>query len=364
MRNSMINPRLTYELVRRGVFRNQPVHIADVGMRHGLEDFWNPLKPDLDVIGFEPEQVECDRINALEVPHKQVCFPIALDSEPQTRRFVSRRRNNASSGYILHNAWWTHRFATNDEGSDPYAFKLPPRHSLEGENEEAFAAGELTYTDVETTTLTHFIADNGLACPDFLKIDTEGADYDVLIGAADHLSAGGILGVKIEYRFIPDRAGKLFHDIYSYLFEKGYFLMDIEINRASRRALPMPVAWNHTDQFGNPIGGPTEVGQPTDGDAVFFRDLLADDFKPRNDQDRHRVLKAAAMAEMFNLPDYAAELLLYYREGLAPLLDVDTVLDQLVPLGFPPPYPSFGDYVREQIRTVQRYRPPPASDAE
>lgn len=358
MQNVMTNPRLTHELVRRGIFAEDPLRLVDVGMRHGVEGFWNNFNANLDVVGFEPDQEECDRINSTSPPFRQRCFPVALDSKAQERSFFERGANNASNGFMRHNIWWTHRFGHNAASWDPLHLNLPRRESIEQETPSDVRREQVNTRTIQTSTLYEFLNEIEFECPDFLKVDTEGADFEVIQGAEKLLNPTGILGIKCEFRLIPDREGALFHEIFSYMVSKGYFLAGIEMNKSSRRAMPMPVAWNHTDQYLNPISGPTDIGQPTDGDMLFFRDLIADDYRPEKDADIRRILKTAAMLEIFGLPDCAAELLLYYKDAIASILRVEDVLDQLVPEGFPKPYPPFSEYVQEQIRTVQRYRPP------
>ena len=93
--------------------------------------------------------------------------------------------------------------------------------------------------------------------------------------------------------------------------------------------------------------GPTTKGQIVAGDAVFFRDLIADQYvaEATDRKSQIRVLKAAAIMEIYNLPDCAAELLIYYRNALSNLVNVDDLLAQLVPNYFGRPL-SYGDYIR------------------
>jgi FkbM family methyltransferase len=350
VRGLIDNPRFTYDLVKRRAFDDNAFLLIDVGMMGGIEPYWHSLGDQIEAIGFEPDQAECDRINATPTIFRKRCFPVALDSAPQRRVIRRRAYNLASSGYYVQRYWWTNRFGLGPMDRTPFDYSLPPRESTE--EQDANADIEI----IETTTLVRFLAEIGVSDVDFLKVDVEGADFDVLLGAEKLLSPQGFLGVKCEVRLIPDRDIPLFHEIYAYLFSRGYFLMQMDLNRASRRVLPMPVAWEHKNHLGEPIAGPTERGQITDGDILMCRDLMADGFEPRSTKDAQRILKAAAMFEIFDLPDCAAELLLYYRPALDKIVPVADLIEQLVPLGYNP-QPDFAQYVREQHRTVQRLRP-------
>ena len=65
--------------------------------------------------------------------------------------------------------------------------------------------------------------------PDFLKIDAEGADYEILKGA-NLLLKNSILGVQIESSFAVRHVGSvLFGEIDTYLKNLGYQLFDLQI---------------------------------------------------------------------------------------------------------------------------------------
>jgi FkbM family methyltransferase len=78
---------------------------------------------------------------------------------------------------------------------------------------------------VEIETLDRFCAAHGIEHVDFLKVDTEGHDLDVLRGAEDLLGAGAIELVEVESGMSRDNATHVrFESLKEHLEEKGYRL--------------------------------------------------------------------------------------------------------------------------------------------
>jgi FkbM family methyltransferase len=74
---------------------------------------------------------------------------------------------------------------------------------------------------VHTTTLDDYFS--GVAKPDFIKVDTDGFDYDVLLGADALLSREDRPIVFFEFeRPLLERAGRRPEDLLGYLKQKGY----------------------------------------------------------------------------------------------------------------------------------------------
>ncbi|MGS4946646.1 FkbM family methyltransferase [Meridianimarinicoccus sp. RP-17] len=65
-------------------------------------------------------------------------------------------------------------------------------------------------------------AETGIAAVDFLKIDTEGADFSVMQGFAGMLAARSVRLVQFEYNFHAFNARVFFHDIHRLLKAHGY----------------------------------------------------------------------------------------------------------------------------------------------
>src|SRR5205823_1092351 len=75
---------------------------------------------------------------------------------------------------------------------------------------------------------------------DFIKVDTDGHDYEVLRGCDEILRSGRVLGLAVEAQFHGpvSRDANLFSNIDAYLRSRGFGLFDLEVYRYSRAALP------------------------------------------------------------------------------------------------------------------------------
>jgi hypothetical protein len=161
---------------------------------------------------------------------------------------------------------------------------------------------------------------------DFLKVDTDGSDIIVLLGARDQLSRN-VLGVEVEAQFTGEHhpyANTLFN-IDRLMRDAGLTLVDLETYRYTRAALP--------GRFHYDIAAQTIEGATQWGEAIYARDLADPDYEkkyPLFKVTAEAVLKLACFYEIYGLPDCAAEVLVQRRSILEPKWNVGALLDALV----------------------------------
>ena len=194
---------------------SEPIDIVDVGAApiDARPEIYQPL---LDqgigrVTGFEPDAVACDKFNAMHQGNDNRCLPY----------FVG----NGGAG-TFHN------------------LRLPECSSLLAPNrvvlDQFRGFGEnfdvLSTEQVQTTRLDEV---QDLGNVDFLKIDAQGGELDVLHGSRRILD--NVLVVYCEVEFLEMYVGQpLFGDVDSMLRESGFSFHAFE-NMAKRAFLPMIV---------------------------------------------------------------------------------------------------------------------------
>ena len=302
-------PRLTEHLVALGTFARQPLVVIDAGARGGAESHWRHFRDQVRVLAFEPDQTECARLNAEETTISY--FPYALGRLDGTAELHLYRHSAANSLYAANPDYWNRR--TGGEMYEPVGRQL-----------------------IRVRRLDDVLREQKIEAVDFIKLDVEGAEFDVLMGAQETLARPSFLGMTFEFMLssqaflsTPERRFATFFEIHALLAREGFDLFDLSTYRFSRAAMPQPFVYRYVDSSGGLYAGPTIRGQRTNGDALYFRDLAHADSMVGIDP--IRLLKYACVLEIYGLGDCAAEALEKSRTSLASDYDVDILLNLLVP---------------------------------
>ncbi|MBC8121007.1 MAG: FkbM family methyltransferase, partial [Gemmatimonadaceae bacterium] len=234
---------------------------------------WRIFAPNLTVYGFEADVDACRQMN--------------LEFEA--------RQANWQEKHIPKALWSTVGKSTLYLTSFPACSSLyrPDRNYLKRFSGYAEYTEVVSTVEVETTTLDAFCKSEGIEEIDFLQIDVQGGDLDVLKGGAQ-IIAKSVLSTIIEVEFVPlYKDQPLFGEIDCHLRNSGFDLFDLEPYRVQRT--------------GSPIFSPIHPGQLLWSNAFYFRDLLRSD--PGKLMTPERLLKLACIADVLNFPDYTLELL-------------------------------------------------------
>lgn len=288
---------MTAALVEAGAFKEQPFTVVDVGARGGVASYWSVFGDHLRIIGFDLDPGECARLNAMD-PRTQY-LPYALDRQ-SGRRTVYVANYAASSSFYRTDATYFDRYTA-------------------GQN-----AVVLSEPVLETATLSGALASIGLHSADFIKVDAEGAELEILQGAQELLPS--VQGILSEVRFAKKFCGcPEYWEVEKYLREQSFDLYDLDVYRLSKKALPYPYLYSNYFDDGRPAAGPSTQGQVLWADALYMRDLLG------TKRDRRSLIVAACLFEIFGLSDCAAELILAHRDVFGALVSPDELLNLLVP---------------------------------
>lgn len=204
---------------------------CDVGARWGIEEPWKSFREIVDLISFEPDKEEFDSLTKKKAS-KDMIYPYALFSEHKNVCLNLTKSRGSSSLYKPN-----YEFLKNYPDSG--RFKI-----------------EDTVT-VGATSLDALYSDKILFDIDFIKIDVQGAELDILKGGGRLLNEN-ILGIQVEVEFQPLYENQpLFSDVDSFIRARlGLRIQDLR-----------KTYWKYPE--GVHIGA--NKGQLIFGDALYFR---------------------------------------------------------------------------------------------
>jgi FkbM family methyltransferase len=238
-----------------------------VGASYGVRELPH-LAPCTEVYAFEPNPSEYARLTAAEAPG------------PSRRRQTPRYRELIYQPYAIGDFCGTGAlYVTRSPMAcgllEPDLTRLreikwkgrlyPPNFG-----EHFFQV--LRTEPVEVRTLERFAREQHLDHIDYLKIDVEGSEYEVLAGAGAFL--GAISVIKAEVCFIPFRKGqKLFSEVDLLLRGRGFDLLRYEIvpNQVGYKERTAPFS------FGPSLGFSDPHGQPLQSDAIYVNRGITDE---------------------------------------------------------------------------------------
>jgi FkbM family methyltransferase len=334
-------------VVQQGLLRERLV-VIDAGCQGGVHVQWDLLGDLAEVHAFDAIAEAVEELARREVrPHRHY-YNIALGSEDGQRKFFVKP-NVFSSSFIAEDGRARFVVYGPDIVSDP---QLEPR-----DTQGASGPGARITT---VRRLDALFAQGALPPADFIKLDCEGFEPEILAGARQYMRASKTLAVVAETNFLPVEPGgrTQFDELHASLLEQGLRLFDLvserlprpeylRLREARHRTWPVPA-----DPRTRPP--PFAIGQFVVFDILFCRDLVAQSAVPEgNDTSIDRILKMMIIFEMHGLMDCATELASHFRERLGARLDVDRAIDLL--LG-PPPHARNLPEIVDCLATIAQLR--------
>jgi len=313
--------------------------LLDVGCSGGIDRQRRRMRGRLRAIGFDPDVREIERLRARE-KNPNVSYENAFAGLPPDHPLARHRPDGLK---LERNPWPRLSTARYLELTYPQG-----REAADKEKRAAnlWPAAQLADRG-SPIILPQYLLRKGFASLDFLKIDVDGADFDILNSFDQALRELKVLGVGIEVRFWGSDAETdgTFHNVDRFLKARGFELFNLTIRRYSTAALP--------SRFQARAPGATEFGRVHQGDAMYARDLGSGRYREFAESlSADKILNLAAIFAIFDLPDCAAELFVEFRNLLSPGCDVDRALDALATQARGGP----ADYRRNLQRFVQHPR--------
>jgi len=281
----------------------EPYVLIDVGVQGGESIRWRPLSDHLVVHGFDPiEEV----VQALIEENRGRCnrnyHCMALGNADGERAFYFNSANPTASSMYRQG---TGRF----EVETAEQVRMVPMRRLDS-----------------------LLAEGVIPEADFIKIDVEGFEKEVLLGARDLLSAG-LLGLQTETNFSvsPAYPKSHFGTLAELALQNHLLVFDVAFNRIPRASYQRALIQKGL----KPISEQDILGRPATVDVLFSRDLIDEVDHPYNYQGPCRLfsvsqlIKSMITFELHALNDVALDTAIRFAERLGTHLDVDRAVHLL-----------------------------------
>ena len=249
--------------------------VLDAGGRYGLHPSWKPFRGELKYFLFEPDKKEAERLTRKYTHRKEEVkiIDLALSDHVEKKRLFLFK-NRAMSSCCERN---------------PISVAFYGERKREVDIEDQM--------DVNTTTVDQYCTDNDIQL-DFIKVDTEGGELQVLQGAKTQLKQN-IMGVRCEVSF--DRIFEktsMFPEIHNFILDNGFYLLNLSYDGRG----------DYCNEF---VGSNGKYGILTSCDAVWLR--RGETIFKGEDREIN-VLKYGAFCFNNDASDVAIDFLLQARE--------------------------------------------------
>lgn len=265
----------------------RPLRLIDVGCRWGPDGAWSVLGDQAQVIGFDADPAECAALEQRFAGIATLRFvPLALGAKAGSRTIHLTKEPACSSIY-----------PPNPDAID----RFPGMDGIRPARE----------TTVHMTTLDLWLKQDGIDVVDFLKIDTQGAELEVLSGAKQALSA--IRMLEVEVQFNPIYTGvPLFGEVDAFLRRHGFVLW--RLSNLAHYGLAGGLSKFERPEvsfFGadHPVHFAGQGGQLWWANAFFVRRELAQGLPAEDAQAGLRDVCLAGMLDFWDLAASAANLM-------------------------------------------------------
>lgn len=243
--------------------------LVDVGSMGGIGEEWLPIRHALSVVGFEPDEREHSKLR--DVPD-QIHLPWIVYSDSRPLELYLSRDHGKTSIYRPN-------------------FELLTRFPF---LERWDIVGTRSFPAEAVVSLCDAADRLDLPGVDFLKLDTQGSELDILRGAG-RLVDRELLGMRIEVSFLELYLGQpLFPEVQEFVTARGFHLVDLQRYYWKRRS------YQHF----------RGKGQLVFADALYLRDV--DSFARSLEQahePRARLVKFAVVCAVYGLHGYAVDVL-------------------------------------------------------
>ena len=295
-------------------YLREPFIVVDVGVQGGEHPRWQFLGDKVQVFGFDAISETIDRILVDGPKPNRSYEALALGNEDGERVFYVPQNTFSASFYPV------------DE------FAAGARHG----------DGAVGARTVPIRKLDTLFAEGKIPAADYIKVDAEGFDAEVLRGASNYMAQSNVLCVTVETGLRPNRnyARGPFADINEILAPQRLVVFDLNCVRIARPAFQEQLKtkpWFKPDPMHHMPA--LDVGQPAYFDFVFARDFVEEQNEPELfprlpksvvEPTADKLIKAMINFELHGLMDCAVDIAVKFRQTLSARLDVDEAIALLI----------------------------------
>lgn len=177
--------------------------VVDVGARYGMHPSWNGFGGNLKYLAFEPDTEEADR---LRKTNRGDVFEVIEAA-------VYDKEGEFDFNLLVHRGMSS--FLVPDLQSESFKDLKPGLGNIE------------RTIKIKTKPLDSFTREHGWSV-DFLKVDTEGTEHEVIV-SGDQTIKDGVLAVRSSVNFNPAFHNQtLFSTTHDYMISHGFMLLNID----------------------------------------------------------------------------------------------------------------------------------------
>ncbi len=315
-----------------------PFTLVDIGCGGGIDANWRILGDRLRAFGFDPNLAEVERLRQSETLPGVTYWAGFVGAAPADP-FVIRKG------------------AAPDVSRNPWN-RLAAAASLERRANAAISSTEKTLINLWRSTelaepaaaivMADFFSVQDVQTIDFVKMDVDGKDFEILQSMSTLIAAESILGFGLEINYIgtSNDTDHTFHNTDRFMRQRDFDLFGLTVRHYSNRRLPGKYLYHLPAQ--------NSFGKPLQGDALYLKDICAEynkEFATSINADRK--LKLAVIFSLFSVPDYAAEIIIQFTNEFSGIIDTSVALDVLARQaqdlsgirGSSGEYMSYNDYI-------------------
>ena len=277
----------------------EPFVVVDVGVQGDANPRWNLLGEHLIVHGFDPIEETITKLRQSNSgKSNRHYYNLAIGETDQEAIFYFNAANPTASSMYSQGATRFDRISSEQ-------------------------ARPVTMRSLDT-----LFADRIIPRADFLKVDVEGFEKNVFLGARSLLSAG-VLGVEAETNFgvSPTYPRSHFSAISDILVEHCFTVFDLGFNRIPRKSFTQALARRGINNVSR-----GEFGKPATLNVLFCRDLIEERDFPHNYINApqavtvDQVIKMMIIYELHGLNDIALDTAVRFTDVLSARFDVDQAI--------------------------------------